>query len=280
MAQVSVLELKQTNKPTKLLYLQNGGLQGITYENGQPAAQYAYIIDRIIAARVPHARRVLVLGLAAGSIPKLLYQRGITVDAVDINPDAPLIASNYFKLDLKQVHVDISDIRVALRTCSSQKNKYDAVVFDVFSGIDPILQAATVETFHDARNCLTPSGILTTNIIVLKTDSPLLKALAAGFSSATGLQTWGYLNSVPTGNFPFNLILASGGEHPDWPVVLPKRDFPSDPDVAPTIDMNPIALHYNQSDALYDAIGSGTLLFAHDEIKEREQQHLQFPVGW
>jgi predicted membrane-bound spermidine synthase len=119
-----------------------------------------------IAAIFPKdIKRVLVLGLGAGSIP-YYFNRFIpdaTVDAVEIDPGVIDVAKKYFGLrETKALHLIESDARVFLNRHSE---RYDIIFVDAFTGSYIPFHLMTREFYQLVRNRLTPNGVAAFNFI-------------------------------------------------------------------------------------------------------------------
>ena len=163
------------------LYIQDGIFQSITDDQGVPRHLFAYALSRLALAFHPRARSALVLGLAAGSVPTHLKKAGLTVEAVDINPDALLIAQRYFGFDPNTAKVHVADARTFVRRCG---HSYDIVVVDLFHGDFVPDYLLTEEFFKDVSGCLTPEGTVVFNVWVHHNYEALLGHILATMSSS------------------------------------------------------------------------------------------------
>jgi hypothetical protein len=112
-----------------------------------------------IAGLQPVDSRVLLLGLAGGSVADELASQGLQVDAVDIDPRLPVIARTHFHLD-PAVKVIVDDARHYLNTCTKT---YDLIVYDLFAGEGQPSHVFSQEAFARAQGLLSPSGMLLIN---------------------------------------------------------------------------------------------------------------------
>ncbi|MGH6928357.1 MAG: fused MFS/spermidine synthase, partial [Dongiaceae bacterium] len=69
------------------LFLTDGLVQNRLLPDGRSYSEYTYMLEALSSAYAPEARTALVLGLGAGVVPRALAAGGVTVDAVEINPD-------------------------------------------------------------------------------------------------------------------------------------------------------------------------------------------------
>ncbi|WP_207481942.1 fused MFS/spermidine synthase [Arenibaculum pallidiluteum] len=199
--EVSIVELTHDRIPTRRLtaYVQNGGVQGMIHADGRIASAYARVMVEALRAYRPDARRVLVIGLAAGMIPTALLEReptallereptallergptalarsGIAVDVVDIDPQSPAIAARHFGFIPARARVHILDARIFLDRCAGAG--YDAVILDAFSGLDPPEHLLSVEAFGAMAACLAADGLLLANLVAPPATVPVTKAV-------------------------------------------------------------------------------------------------------
>lgn len=113
----------------------------------------------------PNLRKVLVIGLGGGTIPKRFVRDypNVIVDAVEIDPDVVKIAAKYF--DVKpgpRLKIHTQDGRRFLR---KSKEKYDLIVLDAYYADTVPFFLTTKEFFQIVRAHLTPGGVFVNNTI-------------------------------------------------------------------------------------------------------------------
>lgn len=165
------------------LYLEENQMQSADPRDGVPGTPlfYAAVTEAVLSEMVPEGGRILVLGLAGGRLASNLANSGRIVEAVDINPRSPEIAAHWFGFDRDQIPVRISDARRALLNCTYT---YDAILFDVFTGLSVPDHLVTQETFALAAACLEPNGVLVANTIVPPRNSRPTRRLMAAMAKA------------------------------------------------------------------------------------------------
>lgn len=111
-------------------------------------------------------RRVLLVGLGAGSLAKFIYRHcpAARITAVEINPQVEWIARQYFKLpdDPRRLSVIVED---AADYVLRGKRHFDAILVD---GFDPEGRAGALDTlpFYQAcRSSLADGGLLAVNLL-------------------------------------------------------------------------------------------------------------------
>ncbi|MEQ8966511.1 MAG: fused MFS/spermidine synthase, partial [Azospirillaceae bacterium] len=192
---VVVVDVAREGYPgTVRLYLEENQMQSARSIDGQgdrPGEPlfYVAVAEAVLQAHLPDAARVLMLGLAGGTLATDLAAAGHGVTAVDINPRAPEVAEKWFGFDPAAVTVRIEDGRRHLAHCGAgpgEHRPYDAIVFDTFSGLSVPDHLVTAEAFAAARSCLVPGGLLVANTIVPPLDARPTRRLMAAI--ATGME--------------------------------------------------------------------------------------------
>ena len=110
-------------------------------------------------------KRVLVLGLGAGSIPVYLdrFLPDATIDTVELDPGVIDVAKKYFGLrETKRFHLIESDARVFL---NRHTEPYDLIMVDAYTGSYIPFHLMTKEFYQLVRNRLTPHGVAAINIL-------------------------------------------------------------------------------------------------------------------
>jgi spermidine synthase len=119
-----------------------------------------------VAAIFPQViKRVLVLGLGAGSIPVYL-QRVLpeaTIDSVELDPGVIDVSRKYFGLrETKKFRLIESDARVFL---NRHVEPYDLIFVDAFTGSYIPFHLMTKEFYQLVRSRLAPGGVAAFNFI-------------------------------------------------------------------------------------------------------------------
>ena len=113
----------------------------------------------------PEIRRVLVIGLGGGTIPKRFVRDypQVKVDAVEIDPDVINIAARYFDVDAgPRLAIHEADGRMFLRR---SKEQWDLIVLDAYYADTVPFFLCTREFFTIAKDRLNPGGVLVNNVI-------------------------------------------------------------------------------------------------------------------
>jgi spermidine synthase len=110
-------------------------------------------------------KRVLILGLGAGSIPLYLgrFLPDATIDTVELDPGVIDVAKKYFGLrETNRFHLIESDGRVFLNRHSEP---YDLIIADAFTGSYIPFHLMTKEFYQLVRERLAPHGVAGINIL-------------------------------------------------------------------------------------------------------------------
>ncbi len=113
---------------------------------------------------VPRPRRIAVLGLGAGTLPRFFrwLLPEVEVDAVEIDSEMVRVARESFELvEDARCRVTIADARRFLETTDG---RWDLVIADAFAGDVVPPQLSTIEFFRLVRHRLSPGGALVVNV--------------------------------------------------------------------------------------------------------------------
>jgi predicted membrane-bound spermidine synthase len=179
---LKVVKFADRNDPSLYitLYLTDGLVQNRLLPDGNSYSEYTHALSVLSAAYAPEAKRALVLGLGAGVLPRDLAQRGLAVDAVEIN-DSMVAAMREHAGAENGWRIHIGDARTFVRGCAEP---YDLAVVDLFHGDGTPDYLLTAEFFADLRRCLTPDGVAVMNAFALAQDSANYRGLIATVQSA------------------------------------------------------------------------------------------------
>jgi len=176
---LSVLPEGEGRKPATA-YLQDGIIQNMVSTDGTVFDHTEFMV-RLADAYAPKAKNALVLGLAAGMIPRYLHHKGLEVTAVEINPNSLQAATEFFDFDPQGIKVHIEDARTFVRR---QKHAYDLVITDLFQGDCTPDYLLTVEFFQEVRACLRPEGVVIINTYFDPNNETADEAILATVSAA------------------------------------------------------------------------------------------------
>ncbi|MBI3975829.1 MAG: fused MFS/spermidine synthase [Armatimonadetes bacterium] len=140
--------------------------QGGMYLSNSYESPFKYT-DYIHVAWVfhPQIKRVLVIGLGAGSIPKRFWRDypEVTIDVVELDPAVVDVAKRFFEVkEDARLRITVQDGRLFLRRSEA---RYDLIVMDAYFAEGIPFHLATREFFELARAHLTPGGLIAANIV-------------------------------------------------------------------------------------------------------------------
>jgi len=142
------------------IYFQDGLVQNTVASDGRSLSFYTYALEALAYAHHPRLSSALVLGLGAGIVPMRFAARGMTVEAVEIDPASLAAASRYFGFDPARVRVRLADARTELKRCG---RPFDVVIVDLFHGDGTPDYLLTRDFFNDLKRCLGTGGIAVFN---------------------------------------------------------------------------------------------------------------------
>ncbi len=166
---------------------------------------YYAVLPLLLGAPERKDLNVLVLGLAAGTIPMQLrhfYPEGLKVTGVEIDPGVVELGRKYFDLpaegESSWLDVRIADGRLYLDSLPLAES-LDLVIIDAFAKEYYIpFHLATSEAFAAARDRLRPGGILGINVSAYSSRDLLLdhleQTMASVFGGAYRVEVDGYAN--------------------------------------------------------------------------------------
>lgn len=115
----------------------------------------------------PNPKRVLVVGLGAGTLAGTLSRAGVETVALELDPQVVEAARTLFDLP-GEVQVVVGDAREYLQ---SAHRRFDAVLLDVYRGESFPWHLGTREAFAEMHALLEPGGCLALNGIVSRNES-------------------------------------------------------------------------------------------------------------
>ena len=142
----------------------DGGVQNILNQSVYKIEPSSYVsqLAQLLPAFGIRSGDVLVIGLGAGEVPRVLSKLGYQIDIVEIDPKVETMAKNYFNFSSKFGRVIIDDGRRYIR---NSKKKYDLIFIDVASGGTQPWYFFTNEAFQEMAKILRPGGIIGINLI-------------------------------------------------------------------------------------------------------------------
>lgn len=114
----------------------------------------------------PTPRKVLIVGLGGGTIPRALTQilPDVQIDIVEIDPAVVEVARKYFLFaESDRVKVFEADGRVFVKRALREKRQYDLVMLDAFDHEYIPEHLLTREFLTEVKSLLGPNGVLAAN---------------------------------------------------------------------------------------------------------------------
>jgi len=113
--------------------------------------------------------RVLVLGLGGGVIPREMhyYFPSIEIDVVEIDPEIPPIATQFFRFrddDKLKVYVDDGRMFIKKRLRLEPVPKYDLIILDAFNSDYIPFHLMTKEFLEEVKGVLAEDGAVVANV--------------------------------------------------------------------------------------------------------------------
>ena len=127
----------------RYLLVDGGAHTIVNAETGSPRQPYVFAAEIAADLSRPHGR-LLLLGLGGGGAAGVFAGRGWQVDAVDIDPAMPELATRFFRLQSYQAHVIVAEARQYLQRGGEA---YDVVLFDVYGSAQIPFHLVTREAF-------------------------------------------------------------------------------------------------------------------------------------
>jgi SAM-dependent methyltransferase len=147
-----------------IAYWQGDYYQSRADRNGVSLLDYIHVLFGLIAQKRPNS--LVMIGCAGGSLATMLTREGCAVMAVDVNPQAFIVARVYFGMP------DSVECRVVdgLEYLSSTRRKFDAIVLDAFHGGHLPEELISEKFFAQARKRLRDDGAIFANIHVVNNN--------------------------------------------------------------------------------------------------------------
>ena len=155
----------------------------------------------------PEPKRILVLGLGGGVIPREMhhYFPSAEIDVAEIDPEIPKIAKKYFVFaedDRLKVHIADGRMFIKEQLRKEPGKKYDIVVLDAFSSEYIPFHLMTKEFLEEVKGVLAEDGVVVANVFY---NNRLFDAEWATFLAVFGR------SQVFIGNYTVNAMLAAPG---------------------------------------------------------------------
>ncbi|MCP4165771.1 MAG: spermine synthase [Chloroflexi bacterium] len=172
------------NGPEVVLKLNEGGGVHSVYRPDMALSDGIwdyFLLAPFFSAAPTHPEDVnslLMIGLAAGTIPKLYTAAygPIAIDGVELDPAVIETGQRYFAMTEPNLHAVAEDGRYYL---NHGAGTYDVIAIDAYRPPYIPFHLTTVEFFNEVRDHLSPDGVVTINATRTETDYRLVDALAS-----------------------------------------------------------------------------------------------------
>jgi spermidine synthase len=155
----------------------------------------------------PSPRRILIVGLGGGTLPRILQKilPTASIDAVEVDPAVVRVAYRYFDfVPLPGTRVFEDDGRVFAKRMGRRQAKYDLVMLDAFDHEYIPEHLLTREFLQEIKRLLSEDGVLAANTFA--------SSRLYDFESATYYSVFGEFYRLKRGN---RVILVRAGGLPD-----------------------------------------------------------------
>lgn len=240
--------IDQPSHDLRLLTSDASTIGASSISTGESRLTYQDIVHLIpLLALEPKMRRALLIGLGAGHMATVLYDRyGIVTDTLEIDPAVSDAASEHFGFKPTGLAM-LGDARYEIRHLSGP---YDLIIHDCFTGGSEPAHLLTVESLTQLRGLLADHGMLALNFVAFAEGgrNAALASVARTLDQVFPKQS--VFISEPGKDFTDFIFLAArqpidlasprlGAEQSAW---LKQRIFPVDPSrgVVLTDDLNPL----------------------------------------
>jgi spermidine synthase len=176
MGQLKVVDYLGDNGLFERALLSNNSAQSIiTRSNVTAISRYNYVhLISTLSSMKAKGGKVLLLGMAGGSLVYELQNLGFSIDVVDIDARTFYVAERYFYFQKNRTRLYTDDARHFIKT---SKNKYDMVIIDISSSEVQPSYLYTIESFNEVKKILNPDGFFFVNFMgILEGDSKLAEA--------------------------------------------------------------------------------------------------------
>jgi spermidine synthase len=173
------ISIEEEMRTGAVVYWQGDYYQSRADKNGVSLLDYIHAIFGLLSQK--RAQSVLIIGCAGGSLATMLSRAGCGVVAVDVNPQAFVLARRYFGLP-DEIECRVVDGFDYLR---GTRRKFDAIVVDAFHGGRFASELLSGAFFAQAAKRVRPSGAIFTNVHVARDSDSMPERVAQCMSAAS-----------------------------------------------------------------------------------------------
>jgi len=180
------IQVQEDSAGYRYLYLNEG--QGVHSQWHETEIFYDGTWDYFLAApyfneapfRASEVRSLLLIGLAAGTVPRQhsTVYGDISIDGIELDPEIVVVGADYFDMNeslMPQLTTHIGDGRYLLNRIDRQ---YTIIAIDAYRPPYIPWHLTTVEFFAEVKERLTENGVVAINVGRTDTDRRLVDALS------------------------------------------------------------------------------------------------------
>lgn len=219
------------DEPTGLRYLKFDDSWQSAMDRSDPVSLvFGYTrYFHLAMALVGDARRVLMVGLGGGSVPKnfLVRYPELSIDVAELDPEVVTVAQRYFDVPDREPRLAIHAEDGRLFVVRSDQ-RYDAVFLDAYYANSIPFHLATREYMEQLASRLAPGGVVASNIIGALSGRrsllfrSMLKTMQAVFPTVYVLPVGAYSGSAIDPSLR-NIVVLATKEPPLSPEVFRSR---------------------------------------------------------
>ena len=173
------ISIEEEAKTGAIAYWQGEYCQSRVDKNGVSLLDYVHAIFGLL--RQTQAQTALIVGCAGGSLATMLSRVGCDVVAIDVNPQAFVLARRYFGLPA-QVDCRVAD---GFDYLLATRRKFDAIVLDAFHGGRIASRLLSEAFFAQAAERLRAGGAIFANVHVASDSDSMPERAASCMSAAS-----------------------------------------------------------------------------------------------
>lgn len=213
------IQIRKDPATGAVLYELEGWGQSAADANGISMASYIHALFGLLSQT--RASKILILGGGGCTLATMLTRARKTAIVVDIDPQAFLLAREYFHLP-DSVTCHVADAAAFLE---GSRESFDAIVMDVFVGDQIPAHLQTADFFALARSRLAPDGVMLVNVHVKHDFDDFADRIAKAMRG-----TWPLVRVLDAmGQCPRNAIVLAGrvSDLREPVLVIPPRNNPN-----------------------------------------------------
>ena len=145
-------------------------VEGLTQSGGQVKRVWKKALETISNFQFPISN-ILILGLGAGTLAKLISQKwqGVKITAVEIDPKIVEIGKKYFDLDkIPKLKIVLADAAQFVSKLEIKNLKFEIIFTDLYLGDQFPPQCETINFLKNLKSLLASPGLVVLNRLYYK----------------------------------------------------------------------------------------------------------------